>query len=102
MKSICIALMLVSLPEREKLVKKAKKQKLEVDVLKYFLTPAVKIVGEKKRKEILEKYGEQNLAKILSSDPVVKALKANVGDVIEIEREGPSGKYMYYRIVVER
>lgn len=98
MKSICIALMLGSLPEREKL---AKKQKLEVDVLKYFLTPVMKIAGEKKRKEILEKYGEQNLAKILASDPAVKALKANVGDVIEIEREGPSGKYMYYRIVAE-
>ncbi len=79
----------------------AKKPKLEVDVLKHFLTPKMKIAGEKKRKEILEKYGEQNLAKILSSDPAVKALKANVGDVVEIEREGPSGGYVYYRIVVE-
>ncbi len=60
----------------------------------------MKIAGEKKRKEIIENYGEQNLAKILSSDPAVKALNANVGDVIEIEREGPSGSYFYYRIVV--
>ncbi|MEM2948424.1 MAG: DNA-directed RNA polymerase subunit RpoH/Rpb5 C-terminal domain-containing protein [Candidatus Anstonellales archaeon] len=78
----------------------AKKTKIEVDVLNYFLTPKMKIAGEKKKKEIIEKYGEKNLAKILLSDPAVQALKANVGDVIEIEREGPSGKYMYYRIVV--
>lgn len=77
-----------------------KKQKIEVDVLNYFLTPKMKIAGEKKKKEIIEKYGEKNLAKILFTDPAVQALKANVGDVIEIEREGPSGKYMYYRIVV--
>ncbi|MEM4335888.1 MAG: DNA-directed RNA polymerase subunit RpoH/Rpb5 C-terminal domain-containing protein [Candidatus Anstonellales archaeon] len=78
----------------------AKKTKIEVDVLNYFLTPKMKIAGEKKKKEVIEKYGEKNLAKILLSDPAVQALKANVGDVIEIEREGPSGKYMYYRIVV--
>jgi|YelNatPaOPRAMG01_1025707.scaffolds.fasta_scaffold06317_4 DNA-directed RNA polymerase subunit H (RpoH/RPB5) len=98
MKSICAALVLGGPPERETLTKK---QIIEVDVLKHFLTPKMKIAGEKRKKEILEKYGEQNLAKILSSDPAVRALNANVGDIIEIEREGPSGPYMYYRIVVE-
>ena len=98
MKSICVALVLECSPESETV---AKKQKIEVDVLKHFLTPKMKIAGEKKKKEILEKYGEKNLAKILITDPAVQALKASVGDIIEIEREGPSGPYMYYRLVVD-
>ncbi len=39
--------------------------------------------------------------KILESDPQAQALKANIGDLIEIDREDPTGSYKYYRRVVK-
>ncbi|RLG53080.1 MAG: DNA-directed RNA polymerase subunit H [Thermoproteota archaeon] len=62
------------------------------------LPPYRKITEEEKRK-LVEEYGDISLfPTILSTDPVVKALGAKPGDVIEFGRER-GGKY--YRVVVE-
>ena len=49
------------------------------------------------------KYGItiSNLPKILKSDPQAVKLQAQVGDVLEIERDDFGKKYLYYRQVVE-
>jgi len=60
---------------------------------------------EEEVKKLLERYGitKKQLPKILTTDPVVKALGAKVGDVIEIERKSPvAGVTKYYRVVVKK
>ncbi len=74
----------------------------KVNPLEYFLTPPVRVLSEEEKREILEKFSisEEQLPKIKLSDPVVKALKAKPGDVLEFMREDFTGKYPYYRVVV--
>ncbi len=74
----------------------------KVNPLEYFLTPPVRVLSEEEKREILEKYeiSEEHLPKIKLSDPVVKALKAKPGDVLEFMRDDFTGKYPYYRVVV--
>ena len=75
-----------------------------VNILKHILVPHHAVLTEEEKKELLEKYNisEKQLPKILSKDPVVKALGAKPGDVIKIIRENPfAGKSVYYRIVVK-
>ncbi|MEM4598689.1 MAG: DNA-directed RNA polymerase subunit H [Candidatus Diapherotrites archaeon] len=69
---------------------------------RHFLVPKHTIVPAEKEAEILKKFHatKEELATILASDPMVKKLKAKVGDIIEIERESPiAGKSIYYRVV---
>jgi DNA-directed RNA polymerase subunit H (RpoH/RPB5) len=70
----------------------------------YFLTPPARILSEEEKVKLFEKYGitqpEKEMPLILSTDPVVVALKAKKGDVIEFDREDYTGKYKYYRYVV--
>jgi DNA-directed RNA polymerase subunit H (RpoH/RPB5) len=42
-----------------------------------------------------------NLPKILKTDPQAVKLQAQVGDVLEIERDDFGKKYLHYRQVVE-
>jgi DNA-directed RNA polymerase subunit H len=77
---------------------------MEIDVLKHKLVPKHRILSEKEKEELLKKYNVtlEKLPKILISDPVVKALGAKVGDIIEIERDFEGFKSIYYRVVVEK
>ena len=62
-------------------------------------------MSEKEVEELLKKYGitKDKLPKILASDPVIKAIGAKVGDVIEITRKSPiAGQTKYYRVVVRK
>jgi len=74
----------------------------KVNPLEYFLTPPVRVLSEEEKREILEKFeiSEEELPKIKLTDPVVKALKAQPGDVLAFERDDFTGKYHYYRVVV--
>jgi len=75
-------------------------------VLKHELTPPARILSEKEKAEFLKKYGitepEKQLPKIRESDPLVKALGAKVGDIIEFKRKDNylGIEYSYWRIVV--
>ncbi len=76
------------------------KQKL----LNHELVPKHEILSEEEIEKVLDKYGveKKELPKIKNNDPVVKAIEAEVGDVLEITRENPlAGKTEYYRVVIQ-
>jgi DNA-directed RNA polymerase subunit H len=61
-------------------------------------------LNEKEKEEVLKKYRVtlKQLPRILSSDPVVKAIGAKPGDIIKIIRKSPvAGESVYYRVVVK-
>ncbi|MEM5778545.1 MAG: DNA-directed RNA polymerase subunit H [Candidatus Aenigmatarchaeota archaeon] len=77
----------------------------EVNILKHELVPEHMILNENEKKELLEKLKitEKQLPKILTNDPVVKAIGAKEGDILKIIRKSPtSGIATYYRIVVKK
>lgn len=76
----------------------------KINVLGHRLVPRHRILTEDEKRELLERYKitVKDLPKILITDPMVKAIGANIGDVIEIERISPTaGISYYYRYVVE-
>ena len=62
----------------------------------------MKVLSEGEKTKVLKKYGinEDQFPRILSEDPAVVALKAVPGNVIHIQRDDGTGKYITYRIVV--
>jgi DNA-directed RNA polymerase subunit H (RpoH/RPB5) len=75
-----------------------------MEIEKHKLVPKHILLSEKEKEELLKKYGItlRELPRILSSDPMAKALNAKVGDVIKIIRESPTaGVSEYYRVVVK-
>ena len=76
----------------------------KINVLGHRLVPRHRILTEEEKRELLEGYNitVRDLPKILITDAMVKAIGANIGDVIEIERISPTaGISHYYRYVVE-
>ena len=76
----------------------------EINILKHELVPEHTIMKAEEVAELIGKLGvvAQQLPKILTTDPVVKAIGAKIGDVIRIERKSPTaGKTTYYRIVAK-
>jgi DNA-directed RNA polymerase subunit H len=75
----------------------------KINILKHVLVPKHRILSKKEIAGVIEKYNISvvQLPRIKMKDPIVKALEAEPGDILEIEREGPSGNYLYYRRVVE-
>jgi len=61
----------------------------------------MKVLSESEKKKTLAKYGidDTQLPRMLESDPAAKALKAQKGDLIRIERNDGTGKYVAYRII---
>ncbi|MCS7123706.1 MAG: DNA-directed RNA polymerase subunit RpoH/Rpb5 C-terminal domain-containing protein [Candidatus Aenigmarchaeota archaeon] len=77
-----------------------------IDVKKHFLVPECEIISEKEKEELFKKYGKslKRYPKIFSTDPLVRAIGAKVGDIIKIYRKEPhlkKTKTIYYRVVVE-
>ncbi|MFH0830340.1 MAG: DNA-directed RNA polymerase subunit H [Candidatus Aenigmatarchaeota archaeon] len=76
----------------------------EIAVLKHHLVPEHVILNEQEIAEIMKKYNitVQQLPKIFSTDPAVKAIGAKEGQVLKITRNSPTaGTAVYYRIVVK-
>ncbi len=76
----------------------------EVDITKHDLVPKHIILNENERNELLKKYGIalKQLPRISVSDPVIKILNGNPGDIIKIIRKsGIAGESIYYRVVVK-
>jgi DNA-directed RNA polymerase subunit H len=65
------------------------------------LVPEHRILSETEKEALLEQYHISlfQLPLIKAKDPIVVNINAEEGDVIEIIREGPSGKYKYFRRV---
>ncbi|MFQ5921158.1 MAG: DNA-directed RNA polymerase subunit H [Nitrososphaerales archaeon] len=72
--------------------------------MKHVYVPQHEIVSKKEAEEVLVKYNAKhsNLPFIFSTDPAIRELGANPGDIIKITRKSPTaGKSIYYRYVVE-
>lgn len=84
------------------MVKKSVEKKKTIDVLSHELIPEMKVLSEGEKRNLLKKYSveENQLPLIKHTDPAVKALNAEVGDVIRIRRSGETGEYLAYKIVV--
>lgn len=73
-----------------------------IDIMQHRLVPKFRICSPHEKRIIMKMYG-LNAAKIpwiRLSDPVVHILGAEQGQLLEIERESESGKYITYRLVV--
>jgi len=78
-------------------------EEVEIKIFENKLVPKARILSEDEVKELLKKYNIKlrELPKILITDPVVRALKAETGQVIEFSRsEELYGYSKYYRLVI--
>jgi len=76
----------------------------KINLINHELVPKHLILSEKEGKELFEKYGIsiKHLPRILESDPVIKAIGGNIGDIIKIIRKSSTaGESVYYRVVVK-
>jgi len=81
----------------------AKKKPVSADISKHLLVPKQKVLNEKEVKALLDHYkiSPYQLPSMSIKDPMVHILKAEVGNIIEIDRQSlVTGKYKYYRRVV--
>ena len=79
-------------------------KKGRTSILDHELVPKHEIMGEGDVEELLNTYKirKEQLPKIKSSDPVVKEIKAEVGDVVRVLRKSrTAGKSISYRLVIE-
>ncbi|KUK01739.1 MAG: DNA-directed RNA polymerase subunit H [Methanobacteriales archaeon] len=75
---------------------------MKKDILKHQLVPEHVILSEEEAEKVLEemKIHAEQLPRIRTDDPVVKAIGAKEGDILKIIRESPTaGKFVTYRIV---
>ncbi len=76
----------------------------EVNILKHELVPKHSILNEKEKEDLFNRYGIniKQLPRISSSDPVVKVINGQPGDVVKIARKSPTAKEtVYYRVVIK-
>lgn len=73
------------------------------NVLEHVLVPKHEIVPDSEVESLLGELkigSKEKLPKILTGDPVVKAIGAKEGDILRIYRKEPTGEVLYYRLVV--
>ena len=75
-----------------------------MDILQHNLVPEHLILSKEEAQEVLDELNvtEDQIPKILSADPVVKAIGAEVGDMLKITRKSETaGVFIAYRMVRE-
>ncbi len=84
--------------------KKTKKEEIKINIFKNRLVPSCKILNDEEKNKLIEKYNisKYQLPFIYSKDPLVSAVGAKKGDILEITRKAytAAGKSKYYRLVV--
>ncbi len=81
----------------------AVKKEINIDIEKHSLVPKHTKLSDKEKNALFQHFNvnEFNLPKILNTDPAIKKLNAQAGDVIKIERKSiTAGKSIYYRAVI--
>jgi DNA-directed RNA polymerase subunit H len=76
----------------------------KIDVTSHKMVPKHRVLTPEEAEEVCQRFGivPQRLPKIQSKDPAVKAIAAQPGDILRIERESETaGVSVAYRIVVE-
>jgi DNA-directed RNA polymerase subunit H len=79
-------------------------KKGKFSILEHELVPKHEILEGREVAALLDTYKVQKeqLPKIKKSDPVIKEIKAEVGDVVRITRRSrTAGKSLSYRLVIE-
>ena len=77
---------------------------LQYNVTQHKLVPPHRVLGAEEQQQVLKKLRAttKQLAKILTSDPLVKWFGARPGQVMEITRASPDGFYYpFYRVVTK-
>ena len=76
---------------------------VKVDIMSHNLVPKHTVISEEEAQKVFDYYKitKDQLPKINITDPVIKIIGAEVGDIIKIERKSPTAEVSYaYRIVV--
>ena len=79
-------------------------EKKQLEIMKHKLVPIHKIISEKEKKDLLEKFKitPDQLPKILNTDPVSVFIGAQPGQIVKIIRKSQTAKEaVAYRLVVE-
>lgn len=75
---------------------------MKKDILEHELVPTHVILSESDIEKVFKDldFEQEQLPKIKADDPVVKAIDAKKGDVLEITRRSPTaGTFVTYRLV---
>lgn len=78
------------------------KTQSKIDILKHTFVPKHVKMSEEEAKDLLLKYNisQKQIPIIRKSDPSIKELGVNVGDIIRITRKSPTAEeYVFYRVV---
>ncbi|GCC11365.1 DNA-directed RNA polymerase subunit H [archaeon] len=76
----------------------------KLEISKHKLVPQHEILSEEEARMLLDKLNisRGQLPKTYKNDPMVKKIKATVGDIIRITRKSKTaGESYYYRVVIE-
>jgi len=76
----------------------------DIDIRRHEFVPKHTILNEKEREELLKKYKIvlKQLPRILATDPVIKLLNGQPGDVVKVIRKSSTGsEAVFYRVVVK-
>jgi len=79
-------------------------KKKKFNILDHELVPEHVVLSKEEAEEVLKKFNikPEQLPKILTTDPVVKAIGAKKGDIIKVIRKSKTAlKSVVYRLVVE-
>jgi len=78
--------------------------KKDLEVEKHVLVPEHRKLSEEEKAEVISRYNanEKKLPKIKKTDPAIKNLNPEEGDIIEIKRKSSftNKPYIYYRVVI--
>jgi len=78
--------------------------KKQFEIMGHRLVPLHEVISEKEREEIFKKYNirQDQLPRILDTDPVAMSIGAKPGHVVKITRKSQTAKKaVAYRLVVE-
>jgi DNA-directed RNA polymerase subunit H len=76
----------------------------KIDIRSHDFVPKHTVLTKEETEKVLKSYNitAAQLPKIFVNDPVLKIIKAEVGDIIKIERVSPTAEISYaYRVVVD-